>query len=607
MLAQGTEAKTDKELALSDEIVEVDVGTDARPTSRLIFPPIPRLLQDAHSAATEVDSDDPRDTLYDGAQSELDRLLSRHSEYCDSPTYLAKASRLALACGRLEAARKLADQAVALDASSPTLRYRLAEALSKSEALDVAESIFLLSCLRLTELAIRRGEKDTANYWIRRAIEINEGDWRVQTIAGTIALITGAFAQAVRHFRNSLEERPRSVRLHYDLALAHVLTGNSNKAMTAFRKAVALDPFQKRTLMAWADLSVHLGNGLPEVKRALSRYLLLDPDDKPMIGRLSYILHEQGDSAASFRLLMRSRRHADDPRISNNLGVLAAKRKNLPLAVEEFSRAVVQVADPKNEEERHLRSVATANLMSSLIEARSFDNATKVGRTFVDSVSLTQLLTGEPDYRIADGLIESLMGSRNFAGAVKLAEQWMDLPNIDPRLEAGLTEKLACYFSLEMVDTERAYLYAKRAYDVQSRIQPQDPVRRHASINNIAFALIEIGKYDEAASYLSRLQPLPETNGAFACATRGLLAIRVGRLEKGRKLYQHAIGLADRKFKKQLRKKLHWELGAYWRENGNARKSKAHLAKVLDTQSDSIWKLSHLDKGARTLLHPHAR
>ena len=615
MLAQRTEAKTNKELTLSDEIVEVDVGTDARPTSRLVFPPIPRLLQNAHSPATNVDAGDERDTLWEGAESELARLLRRHSDYRDSPAYLAKASRLALACGRLEAARQLADQAVRLDASDPTSRYRLAEALLQSEEREGAKRIFvglaesghLLSCLRLCELAIRGGDNDTASHWLRQALEINEGDWRVQMIAGTIALITGAFGHAVRHFRNSLEERPRSVRLHYDLALAHILTGHSKNAMTAFRKAVALDPYQKRTLMAWADLSVHLGIGLSEVARALSRYHFLDPDDKPTIGRLAYILREQGDRAASYRLLMRSRRHTDDPQLSNNLGVLAAERKDLPLAVKEFSRAAIQVAEPKNETERNLRSVATANLMGSLIEARSFDNATTVGRAFVDSVDLTQLLSGDPDYRIADGLIESLMESRSFGAAVELAERWIDMPTVDSRLEAGLAEKLVCYYTLELVDTERAYAFAKRAYDVQSCIQPQDPVRRHASINNLAFALIEIGKYDEAASYLSRLQPLPEANGAFAFATRGLLAIRVGRLEKGTTLYRRAITQADPRFKKQLRKKLQWELAVYWQQNGDARKSKVHLARVLDTMSDSVWKLSHLDRQARTLLYRSRR
>ena len=614
MLTQSTEANTQKRLDLNEESVEVDVGTDAHPIGRLVFPPIPRLLQNARAAGTQVDPGDTPVAL-EGAEFELERLLSRYSQFQDSAAYLAKASRLALACRRLDTARELANQAVARNASNPGLRYRLAEALLQSEEYHDAEGIFrdladsghLRSCLRLAELAIRRADNGSAAHWLQRASTIDETDWRVQAISGTLALATGGFAQAVRYFRNSLEDRPRSVRLHYDLGLAHVLTGHLKHAMTAFRRAIGLDPFQRRALMGWSDLSVHLGKDLPQVARALSRYLRLNPSDLPTIDRLAYVLREQGDRAESFRLLTQARRDNDDPRTSNNLGVLAAERGRLPLAVKEFSRALELLSESKNDEERHLRSVATANLMGSLIEAGSFESAVRVAKAFAASISVPQLLTEEPESRVADGLIESLMECHKLEEAMELAEAWVDTPGIKPRLEASLSEKLVCYFTLERVDGERALAYAIRAYQVQWHIEPRDPAKHAGSINNLAFALIEMGKHDEAADYLSRLPTLPGPYRAFGYATRGLLALRTGKVEKGQDLYQRAIVLAGQKSKKQLRKKLHWELATYWREIGDIKKSRLHLAKVLKTHTGSIWKLHHLDTEARTLLGPNGR
>ena len=614
MLTQSTEATTQKELDLNEERVEVEVGTDAQPIGRLVFPPIPRLLQSAHAAGTQVDPGDEPVAL-EGAESELERVLSRYSEFQDSATYLAKASRLALACRRLDTARELATQAVARNASNPNLRYRQAEALLQSEEYREAEGTFrelanlghLRSCLRLAELAIRQADFGSAASWLQRASTIDETDWRVQAISGTLALATGRFAQAVRCFRNSLEDRPRSVSLHYDLGLAHVLTGHLKHAMTAFRRAMGLDPFQRRTLMGWSDLSVHLRKDLPQVARALSRYLRLDPSDLPTIDRLAYVLREQGDRGESFRLLTGARRGNDDPRTSNNLGVLAAERRRLPLAVKEFSRALELLSEPQNDEQRHLRSVTTANLMGSLIEAGSFETAVNVARAFAASISVPQLLAEEPECRVADGLIESLMGCQRLEEAMQLAEDWVDTPGIKPRLEGSLSEKLVCYFTLERVDGDRALAYAIRAYQVQCHIEPRDPVKHGGSINNLAFALIEMGQHDEAADYLSRLPLLPEPYRAFAYATRGLLALRTGKLKKGQDLYQRAIALADQKSKRQLQKKLHWELARYWRETGDAKKSSFHLRRVLRTQTGSIWKLHHLDTEARTLLGPNGR
>ena len=611
MLTKSTEAKTQTELTLSEENVEVDVGTDARPSSRLVFPPISRILRDPNLPKANVNPAESIDHSHSGIESELERLLTRFDEFQDSEVYLTRVSRLAAACGRFDTACDLANQAIDINADNPNLRYRLADILLRSENYGHAEPILtslarskhLLSCIRLIELTIRRADFDSADQWLQKAADIDEYDWRVQMIAGTLALVTGRSARAVRHFRNALEHRPRSVRLHHNLALAHVLSGHSENAITCFRKAIALNPFNRPTLTAWADLSVHLRKGLPHVGRALSRYLNIDPDDKPTIGRLAYILREEGDCRASYRLLSRFRHHSPDPTIINNLGVLAAEQRNLSQAVADFSKAVSLVVHPKTNSEIRLRSFATSNLVAALIESRSFVEAEALARAFISDVDLGQTLKVEPDYRVADALVESLMETGQFEEAVKLAEHWLELPELHERLESSLSNKLVCYFTLESTDNQRAYTYAMRAYEIQCRIQPKDHARRNAALNNLAYAAIELGEYEAAAEYLARLQSVADGSGAFCFATRGLFAIRMGDISKGERLYQRAISLVDGSFRKQFQKKLQWELGVYWYDHGNTKKAKLHLTRVLKTDTDSIWTLRNLDKQARALLH----
>lgn len=616
MVAQISEASTAKELALKDESVEADIGTDTHPAGRLVFPPIQHLLDDAQTATVAAPRpNEVPERLDQGLESELNRLLSRYVEFKDSAGYLAKASRLALAVGRLEDARRLAQQAAEITATDHTCLYRLAEVHLRSHDLDSAERILqdladsghLLSCLRLTELAIRRLDKLSAVRWLQRACEIDQADWRVQAVCGTVALATGAFAQAVRHFRNSLEDRPRSARLHYHVALAHVLTGHTKPATRALRRAVGLDPFDKQSLMVWADLSVYGRQSLHQVSRALSRYHELFPEDRPTTNRLAYVLREQGNPAASYQVLMQVSRRTADPELLNNLGVLAAETNKLPQAVTDLAKACALLMTPSTEEESQLRSMATTNLMSALKEARSYQNAIDVAKAYARSAGVYRLLREEPDYRIAGGLVEALTSSGKLDEAAQLAEEWLDAPEIHASLEASLSEMLTCYYSLERVDRAKALFFAQRSYEVQSAIVPKNPVRLSAAINNLAFALVELGKYGEAAEYLSRMHPLPEgQHGAFAYATRGLLAIRTGKAKKGQELYQRAIGLAPGDFKNQLRKKLHWELASYWSHYEDAKRARRHLSKTLKTRPDGVWKLQHLDVQAQGLLAPRA-
>ncbi|MDE0693093.1 MAG: tetratricopeptide repeat protein [Gammaproteobacteria bacterium] len=609
MVAQSTEATTRTKLTLRDVNVEVDVGANVGLRSRVVFPPVRRLLEHASQVEPRIAPADNDDTVSASMDADLGRLLERYDEFQGSKTFLQRASSLALLCGRPEQAQELAAQAIELDAQDTSPRYRRAEALLALGELDGAYREFgdlghaghLESCLRMVEVAIRKGDLDDAQVWLGRAEAIDTLDWRVQVSAGTIALIAGAFGRAIHHLRNSLEDRPRAVRVHYELALAQMLAGNTKNAAKSLRRAVALDPFEERVLLTWTDLSLHLHQGLPEVGNALSKYLAFEPSNSSVTHRFADVLYEQGLNREAQQILMQMQRIGDDPRIGNNLGVIAASRHDFRRAIAEFTKSVNMIAQ-SDVADSHLRGVATANLVNALIKAEASKTTVQVAQEFVDSTPLSEVLSRDPSYQIADGLIHGLMELGRFTEAVGYAEAWVGAAEIHPRLEIGLLEKLVCYFTLESEAYRKAYEYALRAYEAQGALTPRDVGLKYMALNNLAVAAIELAKYEDASEYLSRMQPAPGVPMACGYATRGLLALRTGDVAKGESLYRRAIGVANPALKTQLRKKLDWEMGVYWESRGSWKRARGFYRNVGRAKVDGMWKMAYLDDKARSRL-----
>jgi len=311
-------------LAVREQNAEVEIGSEAEPSSRVIFPPVPQLLRGQRiPSRTEQVKKAANPYLHDEAvEVELTRLLKRYNEFCNSETYLARVANLALLCGQVDRAYEFANDAVRLNAGSE-FRYRFAEIAFYRGEVETARTIWaelsaaghLVASLRMAELSISESNYDQARGWLTCAMRIDETDWRVLAFAGTLALVVGEHDVAIRHFRVAREGRPNSVRLYYNLALAHVLSGHPKNAIKALRIAVGLSPFGQKALVAWADLSAHQGEGVREASQALSRYVGLYSEDKLAIDRLAYLHYLQGDDKIARDVLAQAREHFDDPAI----------------------------------------------------------------------------------------------------------------------------------------------------------------------------------------------------------------------------------------------------------------------------------------------------
>ena len=542
-------------------------------------------------------------------KAELESLMSRHDEFKDSGNYLAKVSSLAVACGQLDIAREYAQQAVLRNDKNDSSKYRLAEVAMYENEISTAESIFkglaksghLLSCLRMVELSVTNSNFKDAQDWLTKAIRIDETDWRVQMLAGTLALIQGNSAKAIRYFRATLDERPRSVQLYYYMALGHISAGHTGQALKALRKAVGLNPFEKKALMAWTDLCVHEKIGFDNVSVALSRYLELIPNDKPTIERLAYILLEKNDKRTLGKLLGEARKHSDDASVSNSLGVLAFRSRNVSLAAQEFQRAIELAENQIDIDNSRVRKIATANLVNSLLDLKQFDVAKLISEDFMNSAEESSLLLDEFGNRIADGLVRALMNLRKLDQAVSLAEGWI-AKQTHQDLHTSLAAFLVCNFALKDIQLDKAYHYALESYELQRNEPQKNLAKFNLALNNLVFTLIEMDELDEAKNYISHFRSDSSDPNTYSYATRGLLAIRLGQVEKGQSLYQKAMLSVQNDMQGTFRLKLNWELGTQFLAMGDIRKAKLHLKKVVTERTDSVWSLDHLRVQAKNKL-----
>ena len=599
-------------LAVSEKDTEVEVGFDAVLNGKLPFPSLPRLLQGQRVPSRKEQSRELRGSApfsHEGFQSELDRLLLRYDEFNDSATYLARVSGLAVLSGRLEQATSLANEAVEAN-PDPEYKYRLAEIAYFGSDTRKARSIWtelaaqghMDAILRMAQLSIVESDDEGAAAWLDEALRIDGADWRGHSIAGALALVSGQHERAVRHFRVAMEARPRSVQTCYNLALAHVLSGSVKHAIKALRIAVGLNPFGQKALMAWSDLSAHTGQSIPEASQALVRYAALHSDDKGAIERLAHLRYLLGDDRGSRDVLEKADKRFHDANIPNNLGVLAARGKKLDQAIREFGRATAIAAESPEENAGRTSDTATANLVTALVNAGKFRRAEEAAEAYVSLSPDDRYLSSDPAFRIAQGLVGACLNQGKMKKGIDLALNWIE-KNIHPDLHSHLADTLVCYYTLVDARLDRAHEFARQSFEIQSNRRPRDSAAWNSSVNNLAFVAIEQGKLDDAGNYLARLRSDARMSTYFHYATRGLLAIRRGHVDRGEGLYRLAISTArDRNVKSLLRQKLNWELGSYWARQGRTRRAIRFLEKVEKNRVTGIWTMPFVKRNAAAML-----
>jgi cellulose synthase operon protein C len=213
------------------------------------------------------------------------------------------------------------------------------QAIAASERLIAANGEHYPTLLRLSGLSLRIGDNAAAKSWARRAIDASPevptpkvllarlflaennheealkilsalrqsfpDDLQVLTVLGEALIDTGRQDEAIATLEALTAKAPDSVGAHYLLARAYGLGGESEGMVHAFDKALEIDPYHYRTLVAYS--------------RYLMRENKLD-DAEGLVGRLE--------------------RDADgNPEVTKLAAELALLQSNYPAAIQKFEAA----------------------------------------------------------------------------------------------------------------------------------------------------------------------------------------------------------------------------------------------------------------------------
>ena len=210
---------------------------------------------------------------------ELEHEKRKLERFAESPKFLNRLAVLAAAGGDrdqeahyLELARRFSDDAF--------FRHRIGDNLiardRDSDAERVFESLDLESDasanLKLAVFHIRRRDFSAAEARVRKALEIDPLDFGARLFDGGLKLARQDYSGALHSFRVAAEERPTSAALHANMGVAYVGLNLREKALSALKRATALDPINANTVCLLADLANR--SGTDEEAIPSLRYLL---------------------------------------------------------------------------------------------------------------------------------------------------------------------------------------------------------------------------------------------------------------------------------------------------------------------------------------------
>ena len=179
--------------------------------------------------------------------------------------------------------------------------------------------------------------------------------------------------------------------------------------------------------------------------------------------------------------------------------------------------------------------------------------------------------------------------------AINLAENLLKNSNIHVVARLDLLAALLTYHSLVSFDHNLSLKYATEAVNIAINSKNEiTPDSLNLAMNNMAYALIENKKLEEASHWINQLRT-DLSSAEYIYATKGLFSLQSGNFEKAKELYLKAISITDSSRKDAFRMKMNYELGRYSFENSDYSHAKIYLKKVVQSkQAKDIWSLNEL-------------
>ncbi|TKR29430.1 hypothetical protein FCE95_14880 [Luteimonas gilva] len=492
------------------------------------------------------------------AELKIALLQRKYEKFRSSPTFLNRLANLYSFAGNTSSEERLISEAYRL--SNQVFHARkLAEVNVRRGEADAATVIFneladsdSYSALRLASFHITDGDFEAARQWVEKAIELNPSGYAERLFHGAYNMVNGNLGAAVTSFRMALEARPNSSVVYTNLGLAYLGLHRADKAFDAFKKAIALDPFNRNALIALADLASSSERDA-DVVNSLRYFVEFEQRDASVWERLARSLLRLNLVDDCIHALKRQGGLVSSVAVWNNLGVAYAKKGLRDLSMKAFKHAFTLDAEHGIQQDLLVARNATALVSGA-------------GQHEIALIMTSSIIEGDTDRAVARSDVisdiyithmHSLLKLKRYNEAISSADELLNTEGVANKVVRWIITAETALFGLERNEDGRLHSLLDQ---VEGRFDSED-YKDVTMMNNLAFAFAEMNRLAEADACINHVSWAVHRH-AYITATLGLINIRKGRLDKGEHLYREAIRLANRDFdKNRIRQKMHIEIG----------------------------------------------
>lgn len=594
--------KDGQSLIVTPEPIRLILAEGLGDQFELVLPPLEDLAEidkvtNKHFSL-RAQADDQCAPLKNAFAAEFAQLEKKKARFGNSKTFITHLANLAELAGRREAEYDVLVDTPA-ELRDPFMQRLIAEnLLIRGHSIEAEKLLLTLDLandtaanLRIAFFLVQRNDLDGAARVVSRVLSIDPFNYGGRLFEGALRLAKGQYHPAIQSFRIAEEERPNSSVLFTNLAIAYVCAKKNDKALSALRKAVALDPLNENAISLLADVSHAVGRDEDAVP-SLRYFVGLEQRSPSIWGRLARALLAIQQPQEALDALRRQASQEDTAAVWNNIGVARVANKRRSEALSAFKHAIHKVtADTMAD-----GLLAVRNSLAVLIEERHYHEVIRLARLALlnDADHLCRR-----DKKLCDIYVFMLHSMRHVnqtQEAMRICEELVKEDRAAYDLQIWAVTQMLAHYAIVPEQADRALVLARDYLRVLENLDAISERLHEGIINNIVFVFAETGHVDEANALLPHMSNMVH-HLPFPTATLGLLHFRKGNIDRGVALYEEAIRLAAQaRDKVTIRQKLNLELGLFLMPTEPRRAER--LLRKADSVRDGSPELKHLAHAA---------
>jgi tetratricopeptide (TPR) repeat protein len=527
--------------------------------------------------------------IKDQYRNEFKRLVDKFGDEDISKTYLLNLADLADHSDDHDKAFSYINRAIKLDKTNYS-KNKLGDSLIaqglNENAFEHFKSIVntedVYSHLRLAYLYTLEKKLVQAEEHVQHALNIDEIDFKARLFHGAICLWKGDIQSAILSFKIATEEEPTSSIAMVNLAASYWKIGLRDQAYKSLRKSIILDPYNVNAISFFVDASHIIGKDKESIA-VLDKFLEFEQKIESIWGqyaRAFYALGKKTNSRVMLFKALDALKHQESfsstSGVWNNMGLCAWELGNYSTSERYLSYSLKKAIENQSN-----ISLPLYNLCGLMIKTSNF----KTIHSILESSFPLLELDKEPivlleKIKLQHVIIHEAINDRE--DAMNLAVEYLkdDIHCVDVKLD--LLVRVVYFHTVHKPNLDMVLSYENEIMSIIESTKNINSMVKARAINNIAFAYLNFGLIAKVDRFIN-LMSSSYHHDPFTTATLGMYKITKGNLEEGIELYKEAISmLSDQTSKKRFKQRLNFELGKYYLNLGELRKSGRYFKKASD-------------------------